>query len=682
MPSSATRDPVALIPRSPVRPILLTGASGFLGGHFLLRRIEWPGEIYAIVRGESVEQARARVYAHLADCAAAYGEALPTAQLDARLRLLTGDITQSLCGLDAQSLERLRGVGIAEIWHCAASLKFEDRHRKEIIEHNVGGTGNMLALFEELSAGAPADAAPQFVHISTAYSAGQAQGRILEERNSPDRRYNNVYEESKNAAENKVVDFCEARDLGFRILRPTIVMGPKASHHSGTTRFGVYGFAKEVRRLRETLVNLQQRLELEGDPKATANLTPVDECVADMLQLSAVGFGAQRYFHLSNPEGVSMARLIAMIDDMAGVDRLSYVSQKSADRGPLQKLFDRRTRFYSGYYNADKHFVRDAPPQSQVDWDDVEQYLRSFFRELDQEAAGGVGFRTQTVRVRDGAPLKVFSCGNPTLSPLFLANAYGMPAEFMWPLAQRLQNDFHVVTWECRWVPTLGIAFDPAHCDSQAHARDLVDIQQALGLGVVGVAGWSSGAQVALNAMANFPDRIRAGVLLNPGVSIRPSDSVRVTRFEVGIRSLFDKIAGNRRMAEKYCELIYGASGADASDTKMLSSILTSTDPYLLYMTSLPFRTGESLFRYANMMRTLFSEREDAWTHEVTQPVVVHVAGNDEVTHPDVGQALCDGLADGELHFDPEGDHFGHYYDQRVADLIRVHLGERQAMAA
>lgn len=663
--------------------IVLTGATGFLGGHFLLRRIESPGTVYAIVRGDSTAQARARLYAHLAECAASCGQLLPKAALDSRLQVLTGDITRPDCGLEADALARLAEARPREFWHCAASLKFEDRHRREILEHNVDGTANMLALFRRTTGQAAAGATPaEFIHISTAYSAGKAQGVIEEERHDPAREFNNVYEESKNRAENLVVDFCQQHALGYRILRPTIVMGPLATHHSGTTRFGVYGFAREVYRLRDTLARMKHRLEMLGAAGATANLTPVDACVADMLALSQGGFGDQRFFHLSNPQGVSMPELVAMIDHKTGANRLAFVTERSAESSPLQELFDERTRFYAGYYNAEKTFARRQAPQPQVGWNDVGRYLDAFMQELAQEEAGGVGFRQQTVQARDGAQLKVFTSGSPCLPPLVLANAYGMPAEFMWPLAQRLHGDFHVVTWECRWVPSIEHAFAPDACDSEVHARDLLDIQQALGLDAAGIAGWSSGAQVALRAMSLAPERLQAGVLLNPGVSIRPSDAVRVTRFESGIRSLFDKIAGNYRMAEKYCELIYGAASSDAGDNRMLSGILTSTDPYLLYMTSLPFRTPESLFRYANMMRTLFAEREDAWTADVAQPVLVYVGDNDVVTHPDIGQALCQGLQAGALHQDADGDHFAHYYDQRVADLVRGHMVQGLQRAA
>lgn len=678
-----TRDPHSIEAPAAVAPILLTGATGFLGGHFLLHRIEWPGTVYALVRGDSPQQARARLYAHLAECAAAYQRALPKALLDERLQVFTGDITLADCGLDARAIETLRNARASGFWHCAASLKFEDRHRQEIMSQNADGTRHMLELFRKVHAPEAADSPPEFIHVSTAYTAGKTQGDIREVRHSLEREYNNVYEESKNIAENRVIDFCDAHGFSYRILRPTAVMGPRASHHSGTTRFGVYGFTKEVFRLRETLAKLKHPLELLGKPLATMNLTPVDECVYDMMDMAATGFGEQRFFHLCNPEGVNMEQLIGLVDRRTGTERLAFVYERSAgDGSPLQTLFDERTRFYAGYYNAEKRFLRAAPPQPQLDWDDVDRYVSSFLGELVQEEAGGVGFRLQTIAARDGAALSVFSCGNPTLPPLVLANAYGMPADFMWPLAQRLQGHFHVITWECRWVPGLNHAFDPADCGSIVHARDMIDVLKALGVGRASVAGWSSGAQVALRALGAFPERLRAGVVLNPGVSITPSETVRVTRFEAGIRSLFDKIAGNYRMAEKYCELIYGAASTDASDTKTLSTILTSTDPYLLYMTSMPFRSPESLFRYANMMRTLFAERPDAWTRDVTQPVLVYVGDGDIVTHPDIGKALCAGLQQGELHHDPEGDHFAHYYEQRIADMIRDTLATDQQNAA
>ena len=99
-------------------------------------------------------------------------------------------------------------------------------------------------------------------------------------------------------------------------------------------------------------------------------------------------------------------------------------------------------------------------------------------------------------------------------------------------------------------------------------------------------------------------------------------------------------------------------------------------------MTSKPFRTPESLYRYGNMMHTLFCERPDAWTHDVQQPVLVYVGEHDVVTHPDIGRALCDGLSNGQLHHDLDGDHFSHFYEMRLSDLIRTFVGQHQLQAA
>ncbi|MBL8300686.1 MAG: alpha/beta fold hydrolase [Rhodanobacteraceae bacterium] len=665
------RDSNALQQQTPgsEKSIFISGATGFLGGHFLLKRITWPGRVFALVRGDCLIQARQRLYAHLAECADSYGTLLPESDLDKKLVVITGDITVANCGVDADTIDTLRKENIAEFWHCAASLKFEDRHRSEIFSHNIGGTQQMLALFETVCA--PASSA-EFIHISTAYSVGAAHGDIAEERHLPERKFNNAYEESKNHAENLVVDWCSERGLSYRVLRPSVVMGPRASHHSGTTRFGVYGLTKEIFRLRDTLSRLEHPLQIIGEDAATVNLTPVDECVYDMLSLSVNGFGDQRFFHLCNPSRFNVKQIIALIDSKTGANRVQMVPSREGEPSPLQDLFDTRTRFYAGYYHSDKRFQRSAAPQPALNWSDFDLYLSSFLHELRIEEAGGVGFQSQTVTARDGTPLKVLYCGDPQLPALLLVNAYGMPAEFYWPLAQRLSTHFHIITWETRWVPSLAHPFDPLHCDSLVHARDLADIANTLKIEAATALGWSSGAQVVLRTMAEFPQLLRRGILLNPGVSIAPSEQVRVTRFEAGIRSLFAKIAGNYRMAEKYVELIFGAAGADAGDRQLLSNILTSTDPYLLYMTSLPFRTPESLFRYAHMMHALFSEREDAWTGDVQRPVLVYVGENDVVTHADIGRALCRGLAQGTLHLDPEGDHFGHYYDARVADLVRA----------
>jgi thioester reductase-like protein/pimeloyl-ACP methyl ester carboxylesterase len=656
------------------KTLLLTGATGFLGGHFLFWKIRQPCRVFALVRGESAAQARARLLASLRAVAASYKLPVPEAELADRLVVILGDMTHPQGGVSAADRQTLLAAGIDEFWHCAASLKFEDRHREEIHLHNIAGTGNVLALAQQIGA-------RRYLHISTAYSAGKLSGDIPEALHPLDIEYNNYYEESKNHAEHKVAGFCAMHGIDYRILRPSIIMGPLATHYSGGTRFGLYGFARELFRLRATLSQIEQPLRLIGAADAVCNLAPVDQCVLDMLTLSRDDFGEQRIFHLSNASDLSMPETIARVDRHVGTSCLQVVPARRSETSPLEQLFDRRTRFYGGYYQTRKRFLRRAPAQQAVAWSDLDAYLSAYLQELNAQETGESGFERIQVSSRDGLDLCVYRYGDAGLPPLVLVNAFGMPAEFMLPMAQRLATQYQVVTWESRWVPTLSHPFEPEQCDSLRHVNDLVDIMQFLGLRQVPLAGWSSGAQVVLRALAAYPDRFDCGVLLNPGVSLGPSAAMRITRFEHGIRALFPKIAANYRIAEKYCELIYGARNGSAEEMGTLTSILTSTDAYLLYMTSLPFRSPQSLYRYANMMSRMFAERDDAWCADVRQPVLVYVGGEDLITHPDVGDALRHRLSHGQLHCDADGDHFSHYYDAGVAALVGQFAAEHARAA-
>lgn len=656
------------------KTLFLTGATGFLGGHFLFWKIRQPCHVFALVRGESVEQAHARLLSALQGVAASYKLPLPEAELAAKLTVILGNMTGQLCQVSEQDQSTLQAAGIDEFWHCAASLKFEDRHRDEIHSHNIAGTRNVLALAQQVQA-------RRYLHISTAYSSGKLSGDIPEALHPLDIEYNNYYEESKNHAEHLVADFCAEHSIDYRILRPSIIMGPLATHHSGGTRFGIYGFTRELFRLRDTLSRIEQPLRLVGASDAVANLAPVDQCVRDMLTLSHQGFGTQRIFHLSNTSDLALPEVIDQVDRHVGTRCLKVVPIRDSDTSPLEELFDQRTRFYGGYYQTRKRFLRSAPPQAPVGWSDFELYLSAYLQELTAQEGGEAGFERLQLRTRDGLDLCVYRYGDATLPPLVLVNAFGMPSEFMLPLAQRLAVHHHVITWESRWVPTLSHPFDASQCDSLVHVDDLLDILRHLGVEAAPLAGWSSGAQVVLRALAEYPEAFHCGVLLNPGVSVAPSSQTQITRFETGIRALFPKIAANYRVAEKYCELIYGARNGSAEDMSTLSSILTSTDPYLLYMTSLPFRSPQSLFRYANMMSRMFAERSDAWTQDVRQPVLVHVGGQDLITHPDVGHALERTLIHGQLHYDANGDHFSHYYDASIAAMVQQFTAQHDSTA-
>lgn len=656
--------------RDVAKNIILTGATGFLGSNFLFWRLRQSGKIYVLVRGESQEHAKKRVYDALAVCASSYNQPIPKADIDSKVEYILGDMTETMCAISKGDLEKLMQAGISEFWHCAASLKFEDRHKEEIYLHNINGTHNVMDLARRVHC-------QHYLHISTAYTSGRMAGDIPETLHPADIDYNNFYESSKSEAEHEVARYCDANGLDYRILRPAVIMGPLASRRSGGTRFGIYGLTHEMYRLRDTLSKLQTPLRLIGDLNSAGNMVPVDQCVFDMIYLSNIGFGDQKVYHLTTSTDLNVKTMLDKIDGLLGMKSIDFVSERDTPSTAIEELFDRRTVFYGGYFRTIKHFARSLPKHVGVSWADFSTYITAFIKELDEQKSGAA-FKRAQVTARDGIELCVLTLGDDSKPPLVLANAYGMPSDFMFPLAQRLIDQYHVITWESRWVPAVTHEFDLAKCHSLTHASDLVDILDHFGIAKAAIAGWSSGAQVCLRTMAEYPERVQSAVLLNGGVSLPASNAIQITDFEKNIRTLFPKIAANYRFAQKYCDLIYGAhaTNEDGEDRKMISTILTSTDPFLLYMTSVPFRTPESLFRYANMMNGLFNEREDAYTASISHPVLVHVGGKDLVTHADVGRFLVAGLQNGELSFDEEGDHFSHFYDEDVASMIKKFVAQ------
>ncbi|MCE9671614.1 alpha/beta fold hydrolase [Myxococcus stipitatus] len=666
-----------------VRPtrLFLTGGTGFLGSHFLLWRLMGGGHVYALVRGKSTEQARARLLESLALSAASYDVPVPVDAFEERVTCLKGDITLPHCGLSPDELTLLAEARLDEVWHSAASLSYEDRHRRKIHAHNCVGTRNVLAVASRAGA-------RRFIYVSTAYTAGTRRGVIPEAAHPEapgDGAFNNYYEESKAEAERDVARLCAEEGRDYSILRPSVIVGPSATRRSGGTRFGLYGFVRELYRLRDGLAQVTDPLRVLGDEGAGINLVPVDHVVQDMLRLSATGFEGGPFHHLVGPVELPAAGLVDKLATILELPILRFTTRRETEATPIEELFDLRGAFYASYGLNPKRFARALPPHPPLTFADLDVYLASFLAELARERSGDT-FTPVQVRAADGAEVCAFTRGDPSHPVLVLCNAYAMPEEFLAPLAQRLAQRWRVVTWNTRWLPTPTPDFDPARCDSGVHVEDLIAVLDRLGIQrVEAVVGWSSGAQVALRALAEHPARFARGVILNGTVSLPPAPDHPLTAFEKNLRRLFPQIAANPRVAERYCKLIFGgdtASGAPQSeDRKVVASVLTSTDPHLLYMTSVPFRSPTSLFRYAHMVCALFRERDDAWTSSVKQPVLVHGGGADLISHPDQVASLARRLADARTVLHPSADHFSHFYDEGIATMIEEFVQQAPSRA-
>lgn len=194
-------------------PILLTGATGFLGMEVLVRLLERSDrDVVTIVRAADDAAAEERMSGVLNTLFAPDD----VRSLRGRVRAVAGDLETRGLGLAAATRDRLTSE-ISAVAHCAASISFT-QPLEEARRINVTGTNAVMQLASEAYA---QGALERVVHVSTAYVAGERVGRVLETEGHVGQTFRNTYEQTKLEAES-LVDSCDAPAA---ILRPSIVVG-------------------------------------------------------------------------------------------------------------------------------------------------------------------------------------------------------------------------------------------------------------------------------------------------------------------------------------------------------------------------------------------------------------------------------------------------------------------------
>ena len=170
---------------------LVTGASGFIGGHLVQRLLRDGYQVRCLVRSSSDKSLLHSLEVELA----------------------VGDLT------DADSLARAVH-GCRYVLHCGAMVSDWARAH-EVSRVNVAGTRNLLA------AAADSGTVRRFVHFSSTDVYGHPGARLVEESYAAT-GFSNWYGQTKLGAESEVRRAAHERDLDTVILRPSTVYGPRS----------------------------------------------------------------------------------------------------------------------------------------------------------------------------------------------------------------------------------------------------------------------------------------------------------------------------------------------------------------------------------------------------------------------------------------------------------------------
>ncbi|MGQ1891824.1 SDR family oxidoreductase [Thermophagus sp. OGC60D27] len=325
-----------------MKRIIVNGANGYVASHFVNELLSQGYEVIALVRGngslssgERVEQALIQIN---------NGKL----QLNGNLSVYNYSLVEKDFSLTHECLRDIFSQEV-DYFHFAASLKYDEKSKEEILSTNVQGLENSVAVFKEY-----ATDASRFFFVGTAYSCGKIN-EVFEEKFYPDRdvsSFRNYYEWSKRLAENVLQKHIERDQLRGYVIRLSQVAGNNVTGETRTD-YGIFDFAKRVHRLAKGYPGRIIRAKVA--PEGTQNLIPINTVVDYLLQtVQRKDIPVIMNFVAKKP--VKNRYLISSLNKLIPLTIIPDPGLEHSDMNSLERLMAVGMSFTGSYSNLDIRF--------------------------------------------------------------------------------------------------------------------------------------------------------------------------------------------------------------------------------------------------------------------------------------------------------------------------------------
>jgi thioester reductase-like protein/pimeloyl-ACP methyl ester carboxylesterase len=636
------------------KKLIVTGASGFLGSHFLVENLRTrPRDfesITCLVRETLRAPAKERMLKafetaiHNAD----HDDEIDhlKALFDEKCVVLSADIEKPNCGL---SVDDRANLVADEMWHFAAMLRFSIKLRRYVTKSIVGGTQEVLKLAED--AGAKA-----FNYLSTAIVAGNQVGFNRETFHESLDGADTSYEMAKREAELVVRDRCNATGMAWRIFRPSIVVGHSVTH-KGKTDTGFYGLVTICAKLKNEIESKipdflsQHPIKLANTSDDSAmNLIYVDDAVDQMIEIAANPESFGHIFHIVNKEQVAQSDMLEEMQDVLDI-RINRV--KSTDEfEPLDHLVRKQMGEYEKYFNnryefdtvnADKFLS--GLSRKAISRADARHLMEEYYDHFQREDSRANLFESpiddfdrRSIETERGE--LVYYVGGQGSIPVVIINAYGQSLHFWTELFSLMRADYRIYLWEIRGTSV--VAGGMQGCFSvEDHIRDALRLIDTEALQRCNLMGWCTGGKIALEVASRAPERIARVVCLTPSFKGTAGENLD-TQYEKSMEPIchaVDRMPEQAKLVQEFMGSFFG--GVDSKDdtrggdlgknvTNVLSMVNRNVRPLLVA----PFVAESSILNYARQLLEFWAHDISYLYDKVEVPIMVLSGERDEIADP------------------------------------------------
>jgi 3-oxoadipate enol-lactonase len=268
----------------------------------------------------------------------------------------------------------------------------------------------------------------------------------------------------------------------------------------------------------------------------------------------------------------------------------------------------------------------------------------------------------------DGLALNAYHAGSHGKPPVLLINPIGVSVLLLAPLMRHLAQDYFVLSWETRGLPSLNPDREEISTRIDDHLDDACRILDHYGVGAVDLVSYCSGTSIALSLLGAGRIKVSKAVFISPSVLIE--EKLPMTNHQRTVVPIWADVAKKGRA---YCTIM---SNLMAPKRPHDGNVQAELD----YVNRLPFVDGSSTYQYARLLASVNQTRYSDLFDKLSIPVLLLHATDDDLIHVELSRYMHRRICNSKLHLVENGGHYAICKNEAMHAAISGYLARRQPL--